>query len=197
MLTQTKQSRRQSCRRLFDFSLLLFYSYVITQHTEVSMRELTPEEVKGMENEERFLKLVKQAVLPSWIPGIVRSTLKEDACGIDAVAAVARWKGGAFVRVPIQIKSSYTGVEHHFLKYPQDWRARVVVVVVNEYHSNKAILEELTKALKHVRMHQYDYEDIFQFIECAVIPTCVLENIVHIRRGAVNEQVEAGVLRPR
>jgi hypothetical protein len=147
------------------------------------MRELSPEEVRGLQNEKRFFSLMKTAVFPDWVLGVDQSSLREDVLGIDAVARIVRVDGTS-VRVPIQIKSSFMGMEQHFRKYPEDWFNRVLVVVVNDDRGDREITTRILEEFRHVRTHRYDYEDIFKVISETHIPLAALTYVSEYREGS-------------
>ncbi len=117
------------------------------------------EHMKGLLSEERFFKLMEK-VSVEWYRGCKRTPRHYDADGFDAFVYIRRIDSAKRVKVPVQIKSSERGRDLHFAKYPDHWRWRVIVIVVQDSRSDEEIRKELCEQLNHVRQGRYDYADL-------------------------------------
>ena len=155
---------------------------------------LTTEVVKGLENEARFLKIVKEAIdnksVPGWLVEIEPATIKQDLKGVDAVVTIRRRADGAKVLVPVQIKSSKVSLNDYFLKRPEYWQLRVVCVVVNERKTDKKVLFQLLDKLDHVQKNRYDYLEFFEEIDQAQIDQGFFEEM-EVRQEYQNAQTRS------
>ena len=133
----------------------------------------TSDEVKGLENEERFFKIVEEALankqMPSWLVQIEPATIQQDLKGVDAIATVRRRADRKEVSVPVQIKSSVAYLGQYYVKYPEYWKLRVPGIVVNEWQKDKDVLRELLDGLGHVHGHQYDFEELLSSIDATPV----------------------------
>lgn len=133
----------------------------IPHHKEISMETADI----GRLAEARFFQITTREQLAPWVHSITPASAQCDACGVDAVALVRRYITDDLVRVPIQIKTSFEGVEEHLAKHKHHWLARMVFVVVNQACKDKKILAQLHDGLHHVRAHRYDYHEFFYAVD--------------------------------
>jgi hypothetical protein len=125
------------------------------------------EHAKGLLAEERFLRIVEE-IRKEGTYGVVAcwsAPEHYDGVGFDAVVIVRRADHVQHVKVPVQVKSSKIGRSQHFLKYPEHWRKRVPVAVVNELFSDGEIKSWFTVQLNHVRYNTYDFEELLEPID--------------------------------
>ncbi len=117
------------------------------------------DQMKGLLSEERFLKLMEGGSV-EWYCGCRRAPRHFDDDGFDAFIYIRRIDCAELVEVPVQIKSSERGRDRHYAKYPDHWRWRVFVAVVNETKTDEEIRHEVFAHLNHVRSGRYDYVDL-------------------------------------
>ena len=111
-----KRGRGQRRRRSLEEKLL----WRLTQW------ENSPEsKALGDAMEEKFLRAWDvSSDNPPWFSGVESSTLEEDLCeGKDAYITIS---GG--IKIPVQIKSSVTGMEKHLEKHPGF--SGIIIVIV-------------------------------------------------------------------
>lgn len=118
---------------------------------------------KGFHNELRFESVANGVSQdrPRWFLGVELVGPYFDDRGVDAVAAIMNAQGKN-VLVPLQIKSSLTGIKKHLDRYPDDWIDRVPIIVVNDRRTDDRVRNELYRQLKHIQRGRYDFSEFFK-----------------------------------
>lgn len=128
------------------------------------MKKIPPEVQRGKNAEKRLIALVRamKQRFP-WISKVTQSGIKLDYAGVDASIYI-RSPSGEIVRVPVQVKSSYAGVIKFRREHPECTAAGVVVVIVNDYHTDEEISAAIAYKLKVIRTTGTHFGEFFRSI---------------------------------
>lgn len=123
--------------------------------------KLTPEEMKGLQTEARFLKLARslRCELP-WIRRVRKSGPIDDRNGIDFIIYATPTGPGKVIKIPVQIKSSFGGVVHFEVNHP-DIALIIPVFSLAGNLSDRAALTLLRLKLTEQRNRGNDFVSLF------------------------------------
>lgn len=125
---------------------------------------------KGRLAEERFLGLAVELIRDkSWVVSLTPASPVHDFQGVDAIITI-ELRNGDLCRVPVQVKSSESGVQHHLRRYKSHWVYRVVYSIVNDDVTDARVLARLEHDLLHVRLNNYTYDELLVEIESSQLP---------------------------
>lgn len=121
---------------------------------------------KGARSEERFFDAatVRLHNTPQWLIGITRADIELDLRGIDAMAYVLYPGESRAERIPIQVKSSWGGTNHHRAAHPELAKANIVYIVILDDLNDVAIRRILYAELDKRRSRKIRYERILRKI---------------------------------
>lgn len=113
---------------------------------------MSPEEEKGVRNEEKFFAAARLHTkhTPLWFLWVYRASIKQDILGVDARVIISM-KNGKRNIVPIQIKSSFAGAKKYQLEMPVLQAENVCTVVINQYMSDEDVRQRLYAVLEQIR----------------------------------------------
>jgi len=104
-----------------------------------------------------------------WIGKITRTGTKLDMVGVDILIYIRplivhtdRKTHRNDIKVPIQVKSSMVGLRKYYEKHPQKVDAGVIVIVVNDDHTDLEIQSQLLGRLEYIREAGNDFCDFFK-----------------------------------
>lgn len=120
-------------------------------------------QLRGARSQERFFKALSEETdrTPGWFHGIVPADFELDVRGIDAIAYITYPGDTRMSRVPIQIKSSWTGYHAFFEKHSRHGMKNVIVIVVKDSRTDHDLRMIIYGQLRRVRRENIRYEDFF------------------------------------
>jgi len=102
---------------------------------------------------------------PYWFLSIEPASPLLDMKGVDAVVVAKYPANGGEVRVPVQIKGSWSKVSEYYDLHPDAQRARVVVLVVRPDHPLKNIRKLLYDGVAALRAANIRFENYFNALD--------------------------------
>ena len=120
---------------------------------------------RGRHSQRRFFEAVgfmRSRFTPSWFIGIIPADFEYDLRGVDAIAYIT-YPGDTWAsRIPIQIKSSWTGYWAYKEKHAKYGGENVVIAVMRDEISNDAIRATLYDDLNKIREENVRFDEYFQ-----------------------------------
>jgi hypothetical protein len=114
------------------------------------MKKLTPEEVKGMENELRAIRLARSLRKGHpWLGHVRKTGKKHDDAGADLIIYAYTITGDKPKVLPIalQVKSSVEGVKQFHAKHQDAVDTGIIPIVVNDWRSDERVLRDIARAI--------------------------------------------------
>lgn len=129
------------------------------------MKKLSPERVKGLKAEERFLRIARGvSVKTSWIRKIKKAGSKLDHAGVDFVFFILD-AAGHLIKVPFQVKSSRYHAEVYSKRHPACVAYGVPVVIVNGDQTDESIAYRIEHELMHMHRTCKNFQGFFGTIQ--------------------------------
>ncbi len=132
------------------------------------MKKLTPEEVKGMENELRAIRLARSLRKGHpWLGRVRKTGAKHDKAGVDVIiyAYTITKDEPKVLPVALQVKSSVAGVRMFHAKHREALDTGVIPIVVNEWRSDKRVLRDIAGAISKGIFSKGRAERVAEFLE--------------------------------
>lgn len=126
-----------------------------------AMKKLKPHEVRGKAAEKRFMTLARSVKIDSvekvsvWPAGRLL-----DRNGVD-FTVYFRTESAHVHKVPVQVKSSFSGVLAYRRKYEEHIRAGIVTIVVNDFRTDEHIMNELKMKFMNLMEQGVDFTEFF------------------------------------
>jgi hypothetical protein len=124
--------------------------------------KLTPEDTRGLQTEERFFALANslKRELP-WILSVSQSGPTDDSRGIDFTLHISSLDGTRVLKVPFQVKSSFSGARSFLGKDRLANTLGVPVLVYGQQISDERARDCLQKMLKRLRREEKDFSTLY------------------------------------
>jgi hypothetical protein len=142
-------------------------------------------------SEERFFEALSgEYPKPYWLVSVEQASPLLDIRGVDAIAQVKYPAKGGVVRVPIQIKHSWTSVAHYYTKHPYARQMRVVVLVIHLGHALHRVRSTLYDAVEEVRTANVRYDTFLDDLQKAPVTGKAVEllKMMEAKRGMSQPQ---------
>lgn len=126
------------------------------------MHALSPE-ARGTLSQRRFLEAAStiHSYTPSWFVGILEADFEHDLRGVDAIAYITYPSEHWIERIPIQIKSSWTGYHSYKEEHVEHGAKDVIVIVVQDDRLDEELRRILYGELRKIREQNIRFTDFF------------------------------------
>ena len=114
------------------------------------MTKLTPEYQKGLEAEDRLIRLARSLRKGHpWLGRVRKAGKKHDHAGVDVIIFAYTITGEAEMVLPIalQVKSSVEGVKQFYAEHQDAIEVGIIPVVVNDWRSDQVVLRDIARAI--------------------------------------------------
>ena len=141
------------------------------------------DEARGREAEDRFLRITRSLRNSfSWITAVSRAGKRLDNTGVDIIVHLKPYHSGEVIKVPVQIKSSKSGV-CKFWRVHDDLRdSGILVFVINDECSDADIALRLLVKLDDVIVEKQNFNKLIKQLKA--------ENVRLRRKVRINQQRE-------
>jgi hypothetical protein len=130
------------------------------------MKKLNPEELRGRNAEERFVRVVRSLKIQlPWIGKVRRTGPKLDRVGVDVSIFVKPLMGRKDIKIPVQIKSSDAGRRSFLVEYPESVSAGILLFVINEHYTDLDLRNAVKKMLEEIREAGGDSHSFFKNLD--------------------------------
>lgn len=120
---------------------------------------------RGKNSQRRFFKVagfMRNRFTPSWFIGVIPADFEYDLRGVDAIAYIT-YPGETWAsRIPIQIKSSWTGYYSYKEKHAKHGAEDVIVAVIRDDSTDEDIRTMLYEELKRIREQNIRFDQYFR-----------------------------------
>lgn len=124
--------------------------------------------LRGRLAEERFIALARSLTNKSLVRRVKKASTTLDILGVDVIIFLYSLSGKKDIKVPVQIKSSFTGLRSYQQNHPRHIEAGVICIVVNELIPDEHIIKELSKRLEEIQWNNHEYTDFFARLKYAL-----------------------------
>jgi len=151
----------------------------------MNIREMSAREI-GDYSEYLFFQAIKndKGPKPEWFAYVAQAAPILDLQGIDAFAYIRYPEFEGLIRVPIQIKTSFSATEDYFRRHPDAERSRVVVIHMRYQHKGSRVW--------HWQTEDYICRQLYRKLGEIWQDRVIFEGFIEKRlRNPVNERGEA------